>query len=143
MRLHPLLILPLDIGDDHAWYDFNITCRILEALLTDISIHQYLPDAQRYLLDAKPGGVPGWSAERAFTILPLAQGEYNMNFKVIQNEVTWVLRINTGSQMGLTLPEQITYEYRTLACLMPTGVAPIPYFLDNSCKRIPFGVLGM
>jgi aminoglycoside phosphotransferase (APT) family kinase protein len=66
-----------------------------------------------------------------------------MNFLVKQGQSAWVLRVNTGSQIGVSLPEQIAYEYNTLKLLSPSDVAPIPYFLDNSLKFLPYGILGM
>ncbi len=111
--------------------------------MPDLSIQSFLPQAIHYLHQARPTGIPGWQPEDDFNVTALAQGEYNMNFLVTQDEVTWVLRVNSGSQIGLTNEEQIRYEYNTLALLEPTGVTPEPYFLDDSFEFLPFGVLGM
>ena len=54
-----------------------------------------------------------------------------------------VLRVNTGSQIGLTDQEQIAYEFNTLKLLAPERVSPQPYFLDNSFRFLPYGILGM
>jgi hypothetical protein len=66
-----------------------------------------------------------------------------MNFMVQQGGTAWVLRVNTGSQIGLSLTEQITYEYKTLQLLEPADVSPKPYFLDNELEYLPYGVLAM
>ena len=111
--------------------------------MSDLSIQTFLPQTVAYLLSARPSTIPGWDPEQDFTVEPLAQGEYNMNFLVRQGGSTWVLRINTGSQIGLSNAEQIAYEYKTLELLTPADMAPAPYFLDNSHRFLPYGVLGM
>lgn len=111
--------------------------------MPDLSIQSFLPQAAQYLQDARPEGVPHWRAGLPWEITPLAQGEYNMNFLVSQGNQRWVLRVNTKSQIGLSNREQIRYEYQTLSLLAPSGVAPQPYFLDDSFDHLPYGVLGM
>jgi aminoglycoside phosphotransferase (APT) family kinase protein len=111
--------------------------------MADLSIHTFLPRVNKYLKTIRPTGIPGWSADSVSVITPLAQGEYSMNFLVSQEESTWVLRVNTGSEIGLTDQEQIAYEYQTLQLLEPAGVSPVPYFLDDSFQHLPFGILGM
>jgi len=111
--------------------------------MSDLSIQTFLPQTIAYLHSARPSGIPSWDPEQDFAVEPLAQGEYNMNFLARQGGSTWVLRINTGSQIGLSNAEQIAYEYKTLELLKPAGVAPMPYFLDNDGRFLPYGVLGM
>lgn len=111
--------------------------------LPDLSIYTFLPKVEKYLQQAQVVNVPNWSAGVNFKVQPLAQGEYNMNFLVRQGNTAWVLRVNTGSQMGLSLQEQIAYEYKTLQLLEPAQVSPIPYFLDNSLRQLPYGIFGM
>lgn len=111
--------------------------------MTDLSIHTFQPEAKRYLLQSRPMGIPGFSPDVDFTILPLAQGEYSMNFLVRQESAAWVLRVNTGSQIGLSDKEQIVYEYKTLQLLEPAKISPVPYFLDDSFQFLPFGIIGM
>lgn len=111
--------------------------------MPDLSIQTFLPEARKYIEQAQPADIPKWSPGAEFSIHPLGQGEYNMNFLVQQGETAWVLRVNTGSQIGLTLAEQIAYEYKTLKLLEPIDVSPAPYFIDNSLKLLPYGVLGM
>lgn len=111
--------------------------------MPDLSIQTFLPQVKKYLQVARPLNIPNWSPDKSFTIQALAQGEYNMNFLVQQDEISWVLRCNTGSQIGLKKQEQIAYEYQTLVLLEPAEIAPIPYFLDNSFRFLPYGILGM
>ena len=108
-----------------------------------LSILTFLPQAIEYLRSARPTAIPGWSPDEAYTVKPLAQGEYSMNFTVRQGAVIWVLRVNTRSQIGLSNADQIAYEYKTLELLRPSGVTPTPYFLDDSFTILPYGVLGM
>jgi len=111
--------------------------------MPDLSIQSFLPNAHAYLKKARPQNIPGWSPDGEFTIKPLGQGEYNMNFLVQQKNIAWVLRFNTGSQIGLSDKEQIAYEYKTLELLEPLDVSPAPYYLDHSFRFLPFGILGM
>lgn len=73
----------------------------------------------------------------------LGQGEYNVNYKFYHpyTQQALVLRINTGSQMHLE--KQITYEYEALKLLSPSGRTPKPYFVDETKKKVPYGVLVM
>ncbi len=111
--------------------------------MPDLSIQSFLPQAIQYLHHAPPTGIPNWRPGDSFHVTALAQGEYNMNFLVTQQGHAWVLRVNSGSQIGLSNKEQIAYEYNTLVLLKPTGVTPDPYFLDDSFEYLPYGVLGM
>ena len=111
--------------------------------MTELSIQTYLSKVRTYLQQTRPTSVPNWSPDDDFSVHPLGQGEYNMNFLVQQGQTKWVLRVNTGSQIGFSLAKQITYEYKTLQILDPAGVSPKPYFLDNALQFLPYGVLGM
>lgn len=111
--------------------------------MPDLSIEGFTPQARGYIEQARPRKVPGFSPEKDYSVTPLGQGEYNMNFRVTQGDFSWVLRVNTGSQIGLTDQEQIAYEFKTLMLLAPADISPTPYFLDNSFKFLPYGILGM
>ena len=111
--------------------------------MPDLSIITFLPKVEKYLHQAQVANVPNWSPRVDFKILPLAQGEYNMNFLVRQGNAAWVLRVNTGSQIGLSHQNQIAYEYKTLQLLKPAQVSPTPYFLDDSLRYLPYGIFGM
>ena len=111
--------------------------------MTDLSMQAFLPRAKDYLTNRPLEGIPGWNLYAAFKISPLGQGEYNMNYLVQQAGRQWVMRVNTGSQIGLSIQDQIAYEFKTLQHLTPSGVTPQPYFYDNSLKAFPFGVMGM
>lgn len=76
-------------------------------------------------------------------LVPLAQGEYNVNYSFShpENGKKLLLRINTGSQ--LHLDDQIEYEFSALQDLYPSGRTPKAYFCDNSRSLIPHGVMVM
>ncbi len=111
--------------------------------MPDLSIQTFLPKAREYLLQSQSIQVPNWSQDEDFSLEPLAQGEYNMNFLVKQGQTAWVMRVNTGSQINLAGADQIEYEYKTLELLKPAGVTPRPFFMDNTWELLPYGVLGM
>jgi Ser/Thr protein kinase RdoA (MazF antagonist) len=71
----------------------------------------------------------------------LAQGEYNINFLIVDEEEKYVLRLNLGSQMNLD--DQIGYEFSALEALAPSGVTPRPFYLDNSREKLDYGLLLM
>jgi aminoglycoside phosphotransferase (APT) family kinase protein len=68
-------------------------------------------------------------AGRNFRVEPLAQGEYNLNYLLIDPPVRLVFRVNLGSQ--IEREDQILYEYRALELLKETGATPVPYFADD------------
>lgn len=71
----------------------------------------------------------------------LAQGEYNINYLIKDEEEKYVLRVNLGSQMHLD--DQIGYEFSALEALAPSGVTPRPFYLDNSQEKLDYGLLVM
>ncbi len=71
----------------------------------------------------------------------LAQGEYNINYLIEDEEEKYVLRLNLGSQMNLD--DQIGYEFSALEALAPSGVTPRPFYLDNSKEKLDYGLLLM
>lgn len=73
----------------------------------------------------------------------LGAGEYNINysFRHPVTGATLVLRIPTGSQMGLE--NQIRYEYEALKLLASSGRTPAPLYVDDSRDIIPAGFLVM
>jgi len=76
----------------------------------------------------------GWVHE-APQVSFLAAGEYNQNFLVRDGARRLVFRINRGSQLGLQ--KQMTYEFRVLRCVEPSGVTPRPLKLHDA--PTPFG----
>ena len=94
-----------------------------------------------YLTQAQLGDVPGWRPGEPFSVKPLAQGEYNVNYLVHQGARAWVFRVNVGTQIDRD--DQVLYEYRTLRLLETTGVTPRAYHVDDSRKRLDHGVLLM
>lgn len=75
--------------------------------------------------------------------VPLAQGEYNVNylFRHPADGRRLVLRINAGSQMHLD--RQIEYEAHALKLLGGSGRTPALIFTDGSGRYIDNGVLVM
>ncbi len=71
----------------------------------------------------------------------LAQGEYNINYLIDDEEEKYVLRVNLDSQMDLD--DQIAYEFSALKVLAPSGVTPRPFYLDTSKEKIDYGLLMM
>ena len=65
--------------------------------------------------------------DREFTIEPLAQGEYNLNYLLSSStdDARLVFRVNIGTQ--IEREDQIMYEFRALKLLEHSGVTPIPY----------------
>ncbi len=100
-----------------------------------------LPAVQAYLRKSALVNVPYWNPAQPFAVLPLAQGEYNLNYVVEQARQRWVLRVNMGSQ--IQRDDQIVYEYDALCLLAQSGVTPRPYFVDDSRTHLPYGALGM
>lgn len=107
-----------------------------------MNLVEFLPHAQQYVKELSSDQVHWWQSGRQFEIRPLAQGEYNMNYLVQQEDTpSWVLRVNVGSQIDRT--DQIVYEHNALNLLQRTARTPIPLFVDDSRERIQQGVLGM
>jgi aminoglycoside phosphotransferase (APT) family kinase protein len=106
-----------------------------------MNLQDFAPRITKYVLHADLSSVPDWRPGERFAVEPLAQGEYNMNYLVHQEDGTWVLRVNVGTQIGRD--DQILYEYRALQLLEPTGVTPRPLYVDDSRKGLEYGVLLM
>jgi len=106
-----------------------------------MDLNAYLPRVIAYLNQAELDSVPLWQNDRPFQVLPLAQGEYNMNYRVIQDGNCWVLRVNIGTQIARE--DQIAYEFGALRLLKDSGVTPQPYFLDDRVDFLDYGLLIM
>ena len=77
-------------------------------------------------------------AARGFQVTPLAQGEYNLNYRVTSGTRRAVFRVNMGTQIGRD--DQILYEFATLELLKNSGVTPVPYHVDDSRRYFDRGV---
>jgi aminoglycoside phosphotransferase (APT) family kinase protein len=101
-----------------------------------------LPQVQAYIDGQGWRGVPAMQGCR-YTVSPLAQGEYNLNYLMSADPdgVPLVFRVNIGTQIDRS--DQIDYEYRTLKLLENSGVTPRPFFVDDSRERLDHGVLIM
>lgn len=101
---------------------------------------EYLPQVISYLNRCRPP-LPGDASPASFTVKPLAQGEYNINFHLSGPKGDAVFRINIASQIDRK--DQILYEYNALRLLQRSGVTPIPYHVDDSRTVIDRGILIM
>lgn len=79
--------------------------------------------------------------DKEFDVSFLAQGEYNINFKLEDEKRKYVFRVNTGSQ--IESDNQIKYEYDALKVLEISGVTPNVRYLDDSLSYIKNGILIM
>ncbi|NLO97491.1 MAG: aminoglycoside phosphotransferase family protein [Peptococcaceae bacterium] len=100
---------------------------------------QLLPDIKKYVQNKD--FCSALSVGREIEVDFLAQGEYNINYLLHTSGGKFVLRVNTGSQ--IKVDNQIAYEYKALELLKTSGVTPIPYYLDDSKEKIPYGLLVM
>ena len=99
-----------------------------------------LPKVTEYLTGRDWNDVPVMQG-RKFTVTPLAQGEYNLNYLVASDSTRLVLRVNIGSQIDRD--DQIVYEYRALELLTQSGVTPRPHFVDDTRQFFDRGILIM
>ncbi len=74
-------------------------------------------------------------------LTPLANGEYNINYKFKKDDKTQVFRINTKSQMGFK--NQIKYEFDALKILSTSGVTPRPIKYFTPSIFLPKGAMSM
>jgi aminoglycoside phosphotransferase (APT) family kinase protein len=101
---------------------------------------ELLPKVQAYLSERDWRDVPCMQG-RSFAVSPLAQGEYNLNYRITAGDLKLVFRINVGTQIQRS--DQIVYEYKTLRLLEGSGVTPKPYFVDDSRRCFDTGILIM
>ncbi|MGA8240754.1 MAG: phosphotransferase, partial [Desulfobacterales bacterium] len=102
----------------------------------------YLPRVQSYLDSRDWRDVPAMNGHR-FTVAPLAQGEYNLNYLISSetNDLKLVFRVNIGTQIGRS--DQVLYEYRALKLLAGSDHTPRPCFVDDTRKILDRGALVM
>lgn len=79
-----------------------------------MDLFSFLPEIVQYIKQAEWSVVPGWQACQSWEVQPLAQGEYNMNYLVIQAHNRWVLRVNLGSQIDRE--DQIEFKFMMFHC---------------------------
>ncbi len=103
-------------------------------------MEEFLPRVRAYLVGRDWTDVPCMRG-RTFEVAPLAQGEYNLNYRISAGGLRLVFRVNIGTQIQRR--DQIVYEYRALKLLEQSGAAPRPYFVDDSRRRFETGILIM
>ena len=101
---------------------------------------EMLPQVAAYLDKHDWNEIPTMRG-RKFTVDPLAQGEYNLNYLISSGSVQLVFRVNIGTQINRD--DQILYEYRALDLLKQSGVTPVPYFVDDTRQFFDRGILIM
>ncbi len=107
---------------------------------TDDPFSCYQHQVEHYLHIAPwQNSIPG--EDDHFTVLPLAGGEYNLNYLLKGKTINLVFRVNMGTQINRD--DQILYEFNTLKLLKNSGVTPIPFFVDDSREIIDRGILIM
>jgi hypothetical protein len=103
-------------------------------------IHKMLPQVRRYINETDWQNVPALRG-KSFSVAPLAQGEYNLNYFLAAPDRKLVFRLNVGTQINRD--DQILYEYRALKLLADSGVTPTPYYVDDSRSFFQRGILIM
>ncbi|SDP46097.1 phosphotransferase family protein [Desulforhopalus singaporensis] len=98
---------------------------------------RYQTEVARYLKTQDMSHVEGLGGREA-EVIPLARGEYNLNYLVTTATTKLVFRINMGTQIGRD--DQIVYEFNTLRLLEKSGVTPKPYHVDDSREIIDRGI---
>ena len=94
----------------------------------------FTAEVRRYLDDeALPGGRPK-------SVEFLARGEYSLNY-LARGDEDLVVRLVTGSQIGLPLEEQAPYEHHALQLLAPSSVTPRPYHVDPEPEVLPYPLI--
>jgi len=101
---------------------------------------EMLPKVAAYLDSRDWNDIPAMQ-DRKFTVSPLAQGEYNLNYLISSGSLQLVFRVNIGTQINRD--DQILYEYRALELLAQSGVTPRPYFVDDTRQMFEQGILIM
>jgi aminoglycoside phosphotransferase (APT) family kinase protein len=103
-------------------------------------MNDMLPKVAAYLNNRDWDDVPVLKG-RVFSVSPLAQGEYNLNYLISSDSLQLVFRVNIGTQINRD--DQIIYEYKALELLKKSGVTPRPFFVDDTRKFLDNGILIM
>jgi len=101
-------------------------------------IDETLKKVKTYLESRDWSDVPAMRGQR-FSVAPLAQGEYNLNYLIASESIKLVFRVNIGTQIDRE--DQVLYEYRALELLRDSGVTPGPYFVDDTRQFFDTGIL--
>lgn len=93
----------------------------------------------KYLVE-QTNNILGIEKASDMDVQKIGGGDYNLNYSVsLKDGRNFLMRLNVEPQSGLE--NQIEYEYKTLQFLSPLGITPRPYYLDNSKKYFPYGLL--
>jgi aminoglycoside phosphotransferase (APT) family kinase protein len=108
--------------------------------MTQNLMSDMLPQVAEYLNTRDWKDAPALRG-RQFTVSPLAQGEYNLNYLISSDFLQLVFRVNIGTQIDRA--DQIVYEYKALDLLKHSGVTPRPHFVDDTRRFFDRGILIM
>lgn len=85
--------------------------------------------------------------EKPLALTFLAAGENNLAFRLTTPSepvsTSWVLRFCLVPSRWESNVAQIAYEYKTLECLTGLEITAEPCYLDLSCERFPYPLMGM
>jgi len=99
-----------------------------------------LPKVAEYITGKDWSDLPAMQGQK-FKVMPLAQGEYNLNYLISSNSIQLVFRVNIGTQIDRD--DQIEYEYEALNLLRNSGVTPQPHYVDDTRSFLDRGILIM
>ena len=97
--------------------------------MTKILMTEMLPKVAAYLDSRDWNDVPAMQG-RKFTVSPLAQGEYNLNYLISSASLQLVFRVNIGTQINRD--DQILYEYSRSCFLMRNSSAQMLMRRDST-----------
>ena len=95
----------------------------------------FLPRVTDYLDHADLAAVPGWRPSEPFSVEPLAQGEYNMNYLLRQRDRAWVFRVNIGTQIGRALGTRRRFRSEARGDEGDAHRSLLPELVDLSRRR--------
>lgn len=112
-------------------------------MMSETDLMKNMPARVQRYLDLRNWDDVPVMAGRRFTVSALAQGEYNLNYRLSDRdgELQLVLRVNIGTQ--IERKDQIVYEYRALDLLRDSRCTPLPFFVDDSRSLLERGILIM
>jgi thiamine kinase-like enzyme len=109
--------------------------------------HQFQPLLARYVAENQSLQEILDLKAKPVSLTFLAAGENNLAFKLSSPSESalpaWVLRFCLIPSRWKSNVEQIAYEYKTLEYLKGSGITAEPCYLDLSCQRFPYPLMGM
>ena len=100
--------------------------------------HKMEEKIKKYFLE-KGAEALGLEVAHSIVISEIKGGDYNLNYKIVINNRSYLLRLTAEAQSGRS--DQARYEYETLRFLMVGNLAPRPYYIDDSRKYFPYDLI--